>query len=60
MISTVTLSFDLTYVDPLTGAIAPRGIVTDSTNYSGVGGLGIDLELAQAKGLGIITFNGDV
>ena len=60
MISTVTLSFDLTYVDPLTGAITPRGIVTDSTNYSGVGGLGIDLELAQAKGLGVITFNGDV
>jgi len=60
MISTVSLSFDLTYVDPLTGAVSPRGIVTDSTNYSGAGGLGINLQLAQAKGLGIITFNGDV
>ena len=52
MISTVTLSFDLT-------ASPPVGVVTDSTNYSGVGGLGIDLNLTQAKGLGIITFNGD-
>jgi hypothetical protein len=53
MISTVTLSFDLT-------ASPPVGIVTDLTNYSGPGGLGIDLELAEAKGLGVITFNGDV
>jgi hypothetical protein len=60
MISTVTLTFDLTYTNPLTGALEPRGIVTDSTNYSGVGGLGIDLNLSQAKGLGVITFNGDI
>jgi hypothetical protein len=57
MISTVTLSFDLTYTNPATGALEPRGIVTDSTDYAG---LGIDLLIAQAKGLGVITFNGDV
>jgi hypothetical protein len=57
MISTVTLSFDLTYRNPSTGALEPRGIVTDSTDYAG---LGIDLLLAEAKGLGVITFNGDV
>ena len=60
MISTVTLTFDLTYTNPLTGALEPRGVVTDSTNYSGTGGLGIDLLISQAKGLGVITFNGDV
>lgn len=57
MISTVTLSFDLTYRNPATGALEPRGIVTDSTDYAG---LGIDLLIAGAKGLGVITFNGDV
>jgi len=60
MISTVTLTFDLTYTNPTTGALEPRGIVTDSTNYSGPGGLGIDLLTNQAKGKGIITFNGDI
>ncbi len=60
MISTVTLTFDLTYVDPLTNTVVPRGIVTDSTNYSGPGGIGIDLNINQAKGVGVITFNGDV
>lgn len=57
MISTVTLTFDLTYTNPVTGALEPRGIVTDSTNYAG---LGIDLSNQEAKGLGQITFNGDV
>jgi hypothetical protein len=57
MISTVTLSFDLTYRNPSTGALEPRGIVTDSTDYAG---LGIDLLTSEAKGLGVITFNGDV
>ena len=57
MISTVTLTFDLTYVDPLTGALAPRGIVTDSTDYAA---LNIDVAATEAKGVGVITFNGDV
>jgi len=57
MISTVTLTFDLTYTNPVTGALEPRGIVTDSTNYAG---LGIDLLNQAAKGLGQITFNGDI
>ena len=57
MISTVTLTFDLTYRNPSTGALEPRGIVTDSTDYAG---LGIDLLITEAKGLGVITFNGDV
>lgn len=60
MISTVSLSFDITYTNPATGALEPRGIVTDSTNYSGPGGLGIDLLITQAKGLGVVTFNGDI
>lgn len=57
MISTVSLSFDLTYTDPVTGALQPRGIVTDSTDYTG---LGINLASSFAKGLGQITFNGDI
>lgn len=57
MISTVSLSFDLTYTDPVTGALQPRGIVTDSTDYAG---LGINLASSFAKGLGQITFNGDI
>jgi hypothetical protein len=57
MISTVSLSFDLTYTNPVTGALQPRGIVTDSTDYTG---LGINLLIGQAKGYGVITFNGDV
>ena len=57
MISTVTLSFDLTYTNPVTGALQPRGIVIDSTDYTS---LGIDVLIAEAKGLGIITFNGDI
>jgi len=50
MISTVTLTLDLT-------ASPPKGIVTDLTDYSA---LGIDLLATQAKGLGQITFNGDI
>jgi hypothetical protein len=50
MISTVTLAFDLT-------ASPPTGIVTDTTDYAA---LGIDLVLARAKGLGVISFNGDI
>lgn len=57
MISTVTLTFDLTYTNPATGALQPRGIVTDLTDYSG---LGVNLLLREAKGLGVITFNGDI
>lgn len=57
MISTVTLTFDLTYTNPLTGALEPRGIVTDSTDYAA---LNIDIAATEAKGLGQITFNGDV
>lgn len=50
MISTVTLTFDLT-------ASPPTGIVTDSTDYAA---LGINLATSYAKGLGVITFNGDI
>lgn len=57
MISTVTLSFDLTYVDPISGQLAPRLVVTDTTNYAA---LGINLSTLQAKGLGQITFNGGI
>lgn len=57
MISTVSLSFDLTYVNPATNAVQPRCIVTDSTDYIG---LGLDPVDFQLKGLGEITFNGDV
>jgi len=58
MISTVSLSFDLTYVDPLTGTVIPRCVVTDSTDYAGLADF--DLVLQQAKGYGVLTFNGDV
>jgi hypothetical protein len=57
MISTVSLSFDLTYVNPATNAVQPRCIVTDSTDYIG---LGLDPVDFQLKGLGEITFNGDI
>ena len=57
MISTVTLSFDLTYTNPVTGALQPRGIVTDSTDYIG---LGLSPLLGRLKGLGVISFNGDI
>ena len=57
MISTVSLSFDLTYTNPVTGALQPRGIIIDSTDYAG---LGIDLPSQLAKGLGQVTFNGDI
>lgn len=57
MISTVSLSFDLTYTNPVTGALQPRGIVVDSTDYAG---LGIDLLNTGAKGYGVVTFNGDI
>jgi len=58
MISTVSLSFDLTYVDPITGTVIPRCVVTDSTDYASIADF--DLVLQQAKGYGVLTFNGDV
>jgi hypothetical protein len=58
MISTVSLSFDLTYTDPITGTVIPRCVVTDSTDYAGIADF--DLVLQQAKGYGVLTFNGDV
>ena len=58
MISTVSLSFDLTYVDPLTGTVIPRCVVTDSTDYASIADF--DLVSQQAKGYGVLTFNGDV
>lgn len=57
MISNVSFSFDLTYTNPVTGALQPRCIVTDSTDYIG---LGLDPVDYQLKGLGQITFNGDI
>ena len=57
MISTVTLSFDLTYTNPGTGALQPRGVIVDSTDYIG---LGLDPIIYELKGLGQITFNGDI
>lgn len=57
MISTVSLSFDLTYTNPVTGALQPRGIVVDSTDYIG---LGLDPLVGRLKGLGVINFNGDI
>lgn len=57
MLSTITLTFDLSYTNPLTGALEPRGIVTDTTDYAA---LGLDLENFSAKGLGVISFNGDI
>jgi hypothetical protein len=57
MISTVSFSFDLTYTNPVTGALQPRGIIVDSTDYAG---LGVNLLLTEAKGLGVVTFNGDI
>ena len=50
MISTVSLSFDLS-------ASPPIGIVTDSTDYAG---LGLDLLLNEVQGYGVISFNGTV
>jgi len=57
MISTVSLSFDLSYVDPITQTVVPKGIVTDSTDYIG---LGLSPLLGKLKGLGVISFNGDI
>ena len=57
MISNVTLSFDLTHVDPGTGAVVPIGILRDLTDYSA---LGLNLGLSRAKGLGSISFQGDI
>ena len=54
MISTVSLSFDLTYTDPITGTVIPRCVVTDSTTYP------FAVDLFSAKGYGVLTFNGDV
>ena len=54
MISTVSLSFDLTYTDPITGTIIPRCVVTDSTTYP------FPVALFGAKGYGVLTFNGDL
>lgn len=49
MISTVSFSFDLS-------ASPPRCVVTDSTDYNA---LGIALDVFNAKGYGVLTFNGD-
>jgi hypothetical protein len=49
MISTVSFSFDLT-------SSPPRCVVVDSTDYST---LGIPLDVFNAKGYGVLTFNGD-
>lgn len=57
MISTVSFSFDLTHTNPGTGALQPRGVIIDSTDYIGLGLDPIDYEL---KGLGQVTFNGDI
>jgi hypothetical protein len=57
MISTVSFSFDLTYTNPVTGALQPRGIVVDSTDYIG---LGLSPLIYELKGLGQVTFNGDI
>lgn len=56
MISTVSLSFDLTYVDPITGTVIPRCVVTDSTDYGAL----FSVSTQQAKGYGVLTFNGDI
>lgn len=58
MISTVSISFDLTYTDPSTGTVIPRCVVTDTTDYSNIADF--DIVSQQAKGYGVITFNGDV
>ena len=50
MISTVSFSFDLT-------SAVPRCVVTDLTDYSA---LPIILADQQAKGYGVLTFNGDI
>jgi hypothetical protein len=57
MISTVSLSFDLTHTNPGTGALQPRGVIVDSTDYIG---LGLDPIIYELKGLGQVTFNGDI
>lgn len=57
MISNVTFSLDLTYTNPVTGALQPRGIVRDLTDYNGIGLSPVIFEL---KALGRIAFNGDV
>jgi hypothetical protein len=56
MISTVSLSFDLTYVDPITGTVIPRCVVTDSTDYGAL----FSVSTQQAKGYGVLSFNGDL
>lgn len=56
MISTVSFSFDLTYVNPQ-GVPTPRCVITDSTDYAS---LFIDLMQQEAKGYGVLTFNGEV
>jgi hypothetical protein len=50
MISTVSFSFDLS-------ASPPRAVITDSTNYLSIG---LDVATQQAKGYGVLTFNGDI
>lgn len=57
MISTISFSFDLTYTNPGTGALQPRGVIVDSTDYIG---LGLDPIIYELKGLGQVTFNGDI
>lgn len=50
MISTVSFSFDLS-------ASPPRAVITDSTNYASIG---LVVTTQQAKGYGVLTFNGDI
>lgn len=57
MISNVTFSLDLTYTNPVTGALQPRGIVRDLTDYNGIG---LSPVIYELKALGRIAFNGDV
>ena len=50
MISTVSFSFDLS-------ASPPRAVITDSTDYLSIG---LDVTTQQAKGYGVLSFNGDI
>jgi hypothetical protein len=49
MISTVSLSFDLS-------ASPPRAVITDSTDYGAL----FSVSTQQAKGYGVLTFNGEI
>jgi hypothetical protein len=58
MISTISLAFDLTYTDPITGTVIPRLVVNDVT--AAEASYPFDLSLLQAKGYGVLSFNGDI